>query len=108
MLPIIKAYLSIDDSIQDEILLDIIETYTARVNAYVKADTLPKQLEWIVKELTIIRYNSLGSEGLASESEEGKSLTFRDGDPFNNYLDDLDRYNESQEQPSGRGRVKFL
>ena len=108
MLSVIKTYLGINDTLQDELLTQIIADVTKRVNGYVSVDALPTQLEWVVQELVIIRYNRVGSEGLQSESEEGKSLSFKESDPFQEYVPELDRYLESQAQPSTTGRARFL
>lgn len=108
MLSIIKTYLGITDTLQDELLAQIITDYTTRVNNYIGEDILPARLEWIVRELSIIRYNAVGSEGFKSESEEGKSFTFTEGDPFLSYLIYLDQYINSQTGIKSRGKVKFL
>ena len=108
MLSIIKTYLGFTDLLQDDVLLDIIDTYTKRVKTYIGSDTLPAGLEWIVKELTIVRYNRIGSEGNVSESEEGKSITYKEDDPFKGFIPELDKYLESQSQPASRGKAKFL
>ena len=108
MLSIIKTYLGITDMLQDELLAQIIADYTTRVNNYISEDILPSRLDWIVRELSIIRYNSVGSEGYKSESEEGKSFTFTEGDPFLGYLIYLDQYINSQTGNKTRGKAKFL
>lgn len=108
MLTIVKTYLGLGDSLQDGLLNQIIGDYTKRVLNYIGEETLPESLNWVVRELTIMRYNRIGSEGYKSESEEGKSLTFKEGDPFEAFRDDLDKYLESKNKPTGTGRVKFL
>lgn len=107
MLSITKTYLSITDDLQDALLTQIIADYTQRVNNYIGKDILPTRLEWIVRELTIIRYNYIGSEGMKSESEEGKSLTFKDDDPFTQYLIYLDAYIDSATNIQ-RGKARFV
>lgn len=107
LLSTVKLYLGFNDTLQDALIQQIIEDVTQRVNNYVGETSLPTELEWIVKELTIIRYNRIGSEGFKSETEEGKSLSLRD-DPFLDFVPELDKYLESKNQPAGRGRVKFL
>jgi hypothetical protein len=42
--------------------------------------TVPEELEFIVEELTIMRFNRLGSEGMQSESMDGHSATYGDTD----------------------------
>lgn len=108
MITIVKTYLGIDDNLQDALLQQMIDDYTRRVNNYISAETLPTELQWVVRELTIIRYNRIGSEGMQSESEEGKSQTYKDGDPFDSFRDDLDKYLESKQEPAGTGRARFI
>lgn len=108
MLSIVKTYLGITDNVQDELISQIIADVTQRVNNYVGVTELPVQLEWIVRELSIIRYNKIGSEGYKSESEEGKSLTFTEDDPFNTFVPELDQYLDSQAQPASTGRARFI
>ena len=107
MLSIIKTYLDTTDTLQDPLLIQIISDVSRRVINYVSADVLPTELEWIVQELSIIRFNKIGSEGLISEGEEGKSLTFKDNE-FNDYIPELDKYLESQSQPASRGKARFI
>lgn len=108
MLSIIKTYLGITDTLQDELLTQIIADYTTRVNNYVDESILPAKLEWIVRELSIVRYNYIGSEGMKSESEEGKSLTFNEGDPFLTYTIYLDAYTTSKTNEPSRGKARFI
>jgi hypothetical protein len=107
VLLIIKTYLGIEDSLQDSLLTQIITDASRRVNNYIGASELPVELEWIVQELSVIRFNKIGSEGMKSESEEGKSLTFKEN-VFDDYIPELDKYLESQSQPASRGKARFL
>ena len=52
---------------------------------------LPAQLEWVIIEMAIIRFNKIKSEGLTSESIDGGSVSFIDN-AFNLYKQDLDTY----------------
>lgn len=107
LLQTVKVYLSIDDTLQDTLLQQIIDDVTQRVNSYIKEPTLPAQLEWIVRELTIIRYNRIGSEGTKTDSEEGRSATYVD-DPFELFTSDLDKYIEDNLKPPVKGKAKFI
>jgi len=104
----VKIYLDFNDNLQDDLLNEIIDDYSQRVKNYIGENEIPKELEWVIKELTIIRYNRIGSEGLTSESQEGKSLSFKDGDPFDSYTDELDGYLNKDKEAHGKGKVKFL
>ena len=45
----------------------------------IKDTEVPLELEYIVDEATIRRFNRIGSEGMKSESVEGHSVTYIDG-----------------------------
>ena len=56
---------------------------------------IPRQLEWIVEEATIERFNRIGSEGMKSESVEGHSVTYDMGDVLDPYESAIQDYLES-------------
>ena len=73
-----------------------------------KTEEIPADLEYIVVEVAIRRFNRIGSEGLASHTVEGETMTWPDDDfaPFN---DDIQAWLDAQDDPeSNRGRVKFI
>ena len=45
----------------------------------IKDTKIPLELEYVVDEATIRRFNRIGSEGKKSESVEGHSVTYIDG-----------------------------
>ena len=51
----------------------------------IKDTEVPLELEYIVDEATIRRFNRIGSEGMKSESVEGHSVTYIDGDELAPY-----------------------
>lgn len=56
---------------------------------------IPRQLEWIVEEATVQRFNRVGSEGMKSESVEGHSVSYIDGDVLDPYESAINDYLES-------------
>ena len=66
----------------------------------------PKELEYIILDVSVIRYNRIGSEGLSSHSVEGESLSWSSND-FAGYMDDIQSYLDSQ-RTVRKGKVKFL
>ena len=47
------------------------------------------ELEFVLIELSIQRYNRIGSEGISSESVDGKSVSYEDDfESYKVYLDD--------------------
>lgn len=56
---------------------------------------VPDDLEDIVDEVTITRYNRLGAEGMTQKSVEGRSVTYQDDD-FAPYVIDIQDYIEKE------------
>lgn len=68
---------------------------------------VPEELEYIITEVSIIRFNRIGSEGASSHSVEGESVTFSEDD-FSAYESDIIDW-MSQQEPKGRKAVmRFL
>ena len=74
----------------DELLNEIIEITEYKILNYINKKTLPEELEFILIELVISRFNKIGSEGFSSESTDGKSISYEDD--FENYKQYLDDY----------------
>ena len=83
----IKTLLGITDN--DELIYEIIEITEYKILNYINKKTLPDELEFILIELSIARFNRIGSEGFASESVDGKSVSYEDDfEKYKQYLDD--------------------
>lgn len=54
-----------------------------------------------------MRFNRIGSEGTASHSVEGESLTFSDSD-FDAYMAEIQNFKDSLGQQGAKGGFKFL
>ena len=90
MLNEIKLLLGIDPAetdLDDKITL-IIGMVTARLRLLLGDIDPPQELDYIIREVTVMRFNRIGSEGMASHSVEGESLQFTDDD-FAAYRDDI-------------------
>ena len=76
----------------------------------IKNTEIPLGLEYIVEEATIRRFNRIGSEGMKSESVEGHSVTYLDGDELAPYESAIVAYLEAQEPepPRKPGVVYFF
>ena len=108
MLETIKSLLGIDESDTDldKKLNAIISLTTARLKSLLGGIEPPSELEYIITEVSIIRFNKIGSEGLSSHTVEGESLSFSDND-FKAYSDDIQAFLDSQEAGT-RGKVRFI
>lgn len=66
---------------------------------------VPESLTYIVVEICVNRFNRIGSEGTASHSVDGESVTWADTDYFEPYKKDIDDYVSSQGKSVG---IAFL
>ena len=108
MLNDLKLMLGIDasETSQDNKLKLIISAATERLQMLLGGLEPPDSLNYIIREVSIRRYNRIGSEGMTSHSVEGESITFTDND-FAGFEDDIQAYLDTQKE-SKRGRVRFL
>ena len=89
----IKVLLGITDN--DELLHEIMELIESKILSYLNIEKLPKELEYILVELSIERYNRIGSEGLNSESSDGVNFSYDNSNMLEKYKEDLDRYSKN-------------
>jgi hypothetical protein len=108
MLERIKKLLGIQDDLQNEVLGIIIENVESHLKALLTKEEVPEKLNFIVEEISVRRFNRIGTEGMQSESVEGHSISFYDlKDEFVPYESIIAAHKEPPEKP-GRGRVMFI
>lgn len=100
----VKALLGIED--EDKKLKVIITLTENRLKALLGQKGVPSELEYIVTEVSIARFNRIGSEGLSGHTVEGEALTFKDND-FDQYADDIQTWRDAQSDQD-IGRIRFL
>lgn len=83
----------------------IIRLTTNRLKTLLDVEEVPTELEYIVTEVSIVRYNKIGSEGVTNHSVEGETMSFSDND-FKGYLDDIEVWKNKKNEV--KGVVKFL
>ena len=104
----LKLLLDLTDSDTElDIKLDlIIEQSKKKVLAYLPNVTLvPDELSYIVLELSVVRFNRIGNEGMTNYSQDGKPTT--QGDDMSNYEVDIKAW-LSKQAGNDRGVVRFL
>jgi len=113
MLERIKKVIDVEDNKQDDVLDILMSNVSSHLlGLFKKADStideIPKEAEYIIFEITVRRYNRLGSEGLKSELVEGHRVDFYDlKDEFDPYQDIIDSY-KKDDSSSRRGKVMFF
>ena len=95
-----------EDISQDKKLQLILDAAKSRLKLLLGGIEPPEELNYIILDVAIIRFNRIGSEGLSSHTVEGESLSWSDND-FAGYMDDIRAYQDSQKEIA-KGKVRFL
>ena len=83
----VKTLLSITDD--NELIYEIVEITKSKILNYINQEELPKELEFVLVEMAVSRFNRIGSEGFASETIDGKNISYEDDfEIYKKYLDD--------------------
>ena len=91
---------------KDNLLELIIKNSTARLKILLGGIDAPETLNYIIVEVSVIRFNRIGSEGAQSHSVDGESLSFSDDD-FEQFKDEIQAYLDSQKEIT-RGKLRFI
>ena len=91
---------------EDDKLDAIVRLTESRLKALLSVKTVPEELEYIVTEVAIKRFNRIGSEGVQSHSVEGESMSFNDDD-FSSFSSEIQSWRDEQANQN-KGRVRFL
>ena len=100
-----------DDVSKDELLQLILDNTSAslKIKLHRKAsETVPDELNYILLEVAVRRFNRLKNEGMANYSQEGESITFN-SDDFDDFKDDIvDWLADQEDKPTSLGKVSFI
>ena len=92
---------------RDELFSDLIEIASKRLKLLIGANDVPEQLEYIVVDVAIMRFNRIGSEGINHHTVEGE-LAIYAVDDFKPYAADIQAYKASVGADNGSYKVKFV
>lgn len=107
MLERIKTLLGIADELQDDVLSIIIENVEGHLT-YLLGKEVPLNLQFIVTEISVMRYNRLGAEGTKSTLVEGHRQDFFDPMyDFVPYLSIIEKEADKGIEPK-RGKVVWI
>lgn len=84
----------------------IIDMTTQRLCNLIGETEVPDSLEHIIVEVSVIRYNRIGSEGISSHSVNGESMNFSEND-FSNFMDEINEF-IANKKDSEKRRVRFI
>lgn len=110
MLTEVKALLGIaDDDDSRDSQLDVIITMTeSRLKTLLNVKNIPSELEFIVDEVAVKRFNRIGSEGFSSHTVEGESISMGASD-FDEYMPEIEAWKKAQDDEAMKPRrIKFL
>lgn len=100
-----------DDVSKDELLQLILDNTSAslKIKLHRKAsETVPDELNYILLEVAVRRFNRLKNEGMANYSQEGESITFN-SDDFDDFKGDIvDWLADQEDKPTSLGKVSFI
>ena len=85
----VKMLLSLTDNDKDNILTVLMSNAINTVCTYIGVTSLPTELEFVVEELTVVKYRRLGAEGIDTEKIDVLSTKYVSDDlnPFRTILD---------------------
>ena len=92
---------------REELLQEIIRLVAMPVLLYIKQDEIPTELEWIVVELAIKRYNRIGAEGFTEEKSDNIQNRYEEN-MINEYMSFLDRWIENNTEVVEVKGVRFF
>lgn len=106
----LKLLKGIEDNLQDDLLNLIIkqskQAILSRLNR-LRKETLsdvPKELDWVILEVSAKRFNRLDSEGTTKHEREGESFTW-DG-LLDEYELDFEKYYDNEDDLSRKGILR--
>lgn len=73
-----------------------------------KAGYVPEELEWIVDEATMKRYNKLGSEGLTTETNEGVQFIYNKDGLLDEYIPFIEDYLDEHPELRTKGKFRMM
>lgn len=109
----LKLLLGLDPegTLQDENLNKklqwLLDSAEARLKALLGGLDLPPEMEHIIIEVAVIRFNRIGSEGMTANNVEGESQHFSTSD-FSGFMEEITAWLDAQNRNSRRGGFKFL
>lgn len=108
----LKVLLAMEgDNSRDTLLNLIIDNTEAslKVKLHRKAkDDIPAELNYILLEVAVRRFNRFKNEGMSHYSQENETITFKDDD-FDDFLKDIaDWLSDEEDKPTSLGKVSFI
>lgn len=113
MLEQVKLLKGITDRAQDDLIKLIIADSESRILGYINAHKaeplvdIPPDIEYILRDVAVVRFNRLNSEGANEDSEEGRAFKWKSG-YLSEYEDILAGYFDPVEDLSKPGYLRVI
>lgn len=109
MLDDLKMMLGIpaEDVSLDDKLDWIISATKSRLKMLLGGRDVPEQMNYIITEVSVARFNRIGSEGMTSQSVDGETLNFSSND-FDAYMDEIQAYLDGESSLARKGGFRFI
>lgn len=107
----ILLLLSIDNKDLDKqkLIEEIISLVATPVALYLGVEEVPAELEYIIIELAIARYNRIGAEGYSEEKNDNVQNRFIETPMIEQYYPALDAWKEAHNEPEpAKKTVRFF
>lgn len=92
---------------REKLLETVIDLTEKKLLSRIGEESVPPSLDFIVAEVAIIRFNRIGSEGMAREAQDGRTIEFN-ADDFAAYNGVIDAYLADKADGPGKRKVRFL
>lgn len=92
---------------REKLLETVIDLTEKKLLSRIGEESVPPSLDFIVVEVAIIRFNRIGSEGMAREAQDGRTIEFN-SDDFAAYNGVIDAYLADKADGPGKRKVRFL
>ena len=96
-----------EDKELDQKLNWILNTTKERLKVLLGGIDPGDDLNYIITEVAIVRYNRIGSEGFQSHTVEGESVGFLNSD-FDAYMDDIQAYKDTKNIDVSKGGIRWI
>ena len=108
----LKVLLAMEGDNSRDTLLNLILKNTKaslKIKLHRKAkDDVPAELNYILLEVAVRRFNRFKNEGMTNYSQENETITFKDDD-FDDFLKDIaDWLSDEEDKPTSLGKVSFI
>ena len=104
----IKVMLGVKGEERNSLITEIIRLTAMPVLLYIDQSNIPPELEWIVVELAVARYNRVGAEGFSEEQSDNIKNVYEEN-VLDKYIPYLDKWIEANtEAVDDTPKVRFF